>query len=418
MVLIDTESSHNIIQPRLAKHLHLSTQPTSLFKVMVGNGAHILCQDYCPQVAISFQQHTFQVPLYLLPIEGADVVLGLAWLRTLGPVQADFSIPSFTFNHHFMPITITGETLHNPTQASFHQHQDSIASFHLLTICSVTTPPTISTNIHPSTTDPPPIFQQALSTLLQKFSQIFQQPHSLPPSRPHDHHIPLIPSSNPVNIKPYCYPHSQKDTMTSIISSMLHDGIIKPSTSPFSSPVLLVKKKDGTWRFCVDYRALNAITIRDRFPIPTIDELLDELGAARVFSKIDLRSCYHQIRVAPSDTYKTAFRTFDGHYEFLDILVYSESFDSHLSHLRIILNLLPSNQFYAKLSKCEFGVTSVEYLGHIINDQGVSPDATKIQAIVEWPAPRSLSTLCGFLGLSSTFREELRYYRRSSHQFT
>nr|KYP50891.1 Transposon Ty3-G Gag-Pol polyprotein [Cajanus cajan] len=258
MVLIDTGSSHNIIQPRLAKHLHLSTQPTSPFKVMVGNGAHILCQDYCPQVAISFQKHTFQVPLYLLPIEGADVVLGLAWLRTLGPVQADFSIPSFTFNHHSMPITITGETLHNPTQASFHQvcqffHQDSIASFHLLTISSVTTLPNFSTNTHPSTTDPPPNFQQALSTLLQKFSQLFQQPHGLPPSRPHDHHIPLIPSSNPVNIKPYRYPHSQKDTMTSLISSMLHDGIIKPSTSPFSSPVLLVKKKDGTWRFCVDY---------------------------------------------------------------------------------------------------------------------------------------------------------------------
>nr|KYP33244.1 hypothetical protein KK1_045917 [Cajanus cajan] len=217
MVLINIGSSHNIIQPRLAKHLYLSTQPTPPFKVMVGNGAHILCQDYCPQVAISFQQQTFQVPLYLFLIEGVDVVLGLAWLRTLGPVQADFLIPSFTFNHHSMPITITGETLHNPTQASFHQ---------------------------------------GLSTLLQNFSQIFQQPHSLPPSQPHDHHIPLIASSNPVNIKPYRYPHSQKDTMTSLISPMLHDGIIKPNTSLFSSLVLLVKKKDGTWHFLLISRLL------------------------------------------------------------------------------------------------------------------------------------------------------------------
>nr|KYP35998.1 hypothetical protein KK1_042917 [Cajanus cajan] len=121
MVLIDTGSSHNIIQPHLAKHLHLSTQPICPFKVMVGNGAPILCQDYCLQVAISFQQHTFQVPLYLFPIEGADIVLGLTWLRTLGLIQEDFLIPSFTFNHHYMPITIVGETLHNPTQASFHQ---------------------------------------------------------------------------------------------------------------------------------------------------------------------------------------------------------------------------------------------------------------------------------------------------------
>ena len=113
------------------------------------------------------------------------------------------------------------------------------------------------------------------------------------PPRPHNHHISLLPQSIPVNIKPYHYPHAHKHIMTSLIHEMLKEGIICPNTSPFTSPVILIKKKDGTWHFCVDYRGLNAIIVKDFFPIPTIDELLDELTTAKVFTKIDLRSSYH-----------------------------------------------------------------------------------------------------------------------------
>ena len=185
-----------------------------------------------------------------------------------------------------------------------------------------------------------------------------------------------------------------------VTDSMLQKGLIQPSTSPFSSSVLLVKKNDGAWRFCVDYRALNALTMRERFPIPTIDELLDELGGARFFSKLDLLQEYHQIRMHFEDIPKTAFRTHHGHYEFKvmpfglcnvpsffqatmnmifhpylrrfiivffdDILIYSASMDEHLDHLELTFQVLLDNQFVLKLSKCSFGQSQVEYLGHLV----------------------------------------------------
>ena len=241
------------------------------------------------------------------------------------------------------------------------------------------------------------------------------------------HAIEMIPGTKPLSRLIYKLSYEETAELKRQLEDLLAKGYIKPSVSPYGAPVLFVQKKEGTLRLCVDYRALNKITVKNRYPLPRIDELLDKLVDAKYFTKIDLRSGYHQIRIKKEDTPKTAFRTRYGHYEFLvmpfgltnapatfmtlmndvfheyldnfviiyldDILVYSRTREEHIDHLRVVLQTLRKHKLYGKISKCEFMKTRVEYLGHIISGDGVSVDQCKIEAVRNWNPPQNVAEL-------------------------
>nr|XP_016499074.1 PREDICTED: uncharacterized protein LOC107817715 [Nicotiana tabacum] len=376
-VLVDGGSTDNFIQPHAAKFLNLKVEATPRFLVVVGSGQRLSCAGVVRNMKLLVQECSLTLDLYVLDLHGAEVVLGVSWLATLGPVVTDYHEHIFEFSLGGNRYRWNGNhplTCNQSNYRVFDVWQNWMA-YHVIRLELVA-------DIALTT----PNYPTELSSLLHTFKDIFCKPQGLPPSRTQDHAIHLQPQVGPVKVKPYRYPYFQKQVMEQLVSKMLKEGVICPSTSPFSSLVLLVRKKDGTWRFCMDYRALNDITVKDHFPMPTIDELFDELHGARYFSKLDLLSGYHQIRVRPEDVPKTAFRTHEGHYEFLvmpfglsnapstfqatinavfrphlqrfvlvffdDILVYSGSWDLHLEHLSLVLQLLRDHQLVAKESKC------------------------------------------------------------------
>ncbi len=281
-----------------------------------------------------------------------------------------------------------------------------------------------------------------MTELVDTFQDLFVEPHGMPPGRHLCHRIRLEHGISAVAVRPYRYAHVQKDELERQCDEMLQQGVIRPSSSAFSSPALLIKKKDGAWRFCIDYRALNDKTIKDKFPIPVAEELFDELRGVKFFTKLDMRSGYHQVRMHPDDIHKTAFRTHQGLFEFLvmpfgltnapatfqalmndvllpflhrfvlvffdDILIYRSSWSEHLRHVRTVLQTLQDHKLRLKRSKCEFGLSAISYLGHVISAAGVAMDRSKVQAVLDWPQPKNARAVRGFLGLAGYYRRLIR----------
>jgi hypothetical protein len=275
--------------------------------------------------------------------------------------------------------------------------------------------------------------------VVKEFADVFpEELPGMPPERELEFTIDLKPGTEPIARTPYRMSTPELQELKMQLKELLDLGLIHPSVSPWGAPVIFIRKKDGSWRLCIDYRQLNKATIKNQYPSPRIDDLFDQMKGVTVFSKIDLRSGYHQLRIKEDDIPKTTFKTRFGHYEFTvlpfgltnapgvfmslmngvfreyldkfiqvfidDILIYSRTTEEHDEHLHLVLQCLREHKLYGKLSKCSFYQSRIHYLGHVISDEGIAVDPAKVEAIMEWPAPTNVTEVRSFMGLAGYYR--------------
>jgi hypothetical protein len=278
-----------------------------------------------------------------------------------------------------------------------------------------------------------------LYEVVNQYDEMFKEPKGLPPKRGIQHEIQLQQDCPLPNIGMYRMSVMENAEIKKQIQELLDKGVIVPSTSPCGSPIVLMPKKDGTWHMCVDFRALNKITVKNPYPLPRIDDLLDQLKDDKYFTNLDLRSRYHHIRIAEGDTWKTTFKTKQGLFEWMvmpfglcnapatfmrvmndvlrpflddfvivyldDIFIFSKSREEHVKHVKQVLDVLRKEKLFLKLSKCEFGKTSPIYLGHIVGGGELKIDPSKVKVILEWPKPNNVTEVRSFLGATQYWRK-------------
>ncbi|GJR38616.1 putative nucleotidyltransferase, ribonuclease H [Tanacetum coccineum] len=434
-VLFDTGATHSVVSLAFSKHIKVPSTlldyALSISTPMKNNV--VIGHEYrdCP---LRFDDKIRSANLLPLEMSDFDIILGMDWLTehratidcySKRVIFGDLNNPEFIYHGSRLgkPLKIIS-ALKARTLIS-HGCEGFLASIKDTSLDG----PRLES--HPVVRNFPDVFPDELP--------------GLPPEREVEFTIELIPGAQPISKAPYRMAPVELKELKDQLQELLERGFIRPSVSPWGAPVLFVKKKDGSMRLCIDYRELNRITVRNKYPLPRIDDLFDQLQGAKFFSKIDLRSGYHQLRVKEQDISKTAFRTRYGHYEFLvmpfgltnapavfmdlmnrvfheyldkfvivfidDILVYSKTREEHEDHLRIVLEILRQKKLYAKFSKCDFWLGQVAFLGHIVSADGISMDPAKVEAITKWPRPTTVTEVRSFLGLAG-------YYRRFVEGFS
>eukprot|EP00253_Pinus_taeda_P032040 PITA_32040 len=374
----------------------IRTESFDGFSVLVPGDQTMMCARYVPELSVTMGTYTLTNHFFVVDIPDTNMILGVQWLITLGKVTTDWKTLEMEWDDEKTGRheKIRGQHTYLPQTISAHQMEAVFwkGDVEWVVELRASEARTTGQTVH-----------LEIQSILDRYAIVFGEiPPGQPPDRGFEHTIELEQGIQAVITTPYRHPKAYRDEIKQAIQELLALRHIRPSMSPFASSVVLVKKKDDTLKMCIDYRALNKKTLKNRYPIPRIDELMDELRGAWFFSKIDLRSGYHQIRVREQDIPKTAFRTWE----------------EHLQHIETVLHILQEQQFYAKLSKCEFRLTEMLYLRHIIGVDGVRVHEEKIRAIREWPEPRNVTELRGFIGICTYYRKFVKSFSQLAAPLT
>jgi RNase H-like domain found in reverse transcriptase/Reverse transcriptase (RNA-dependent DNA polymerase)/Integrase zinc binding domain/Chromo (CHRromatin Organisation MOdifier) domain/Retroviral aspartyl protease len=465
--LLDSGASGNFVSSSFIKDNGLSVESVDgdRLRVTLADGSQQQARGMLKDADLIVDTYKDRVSYVALPLSGYDFILGMPWLEANQP-NINWRDKSVAFEHQgskHVLHSIGSYQFMSAAELKRAVRKKEVTSIsvlqwdkdHLeLTVTDHGQSQSHTLAVAASGVDPNPEQTSARASTLKEFRDVFPDdlPEGLPPRRDIDHKIELVPGSAPTNRPTYRMSPTELDELKKQLDELSKAGFIQPSKSPFGAPILFVKKKDGTMRMCIDYRALNGITIKNSYPLPRIDELFDRLHGAKVFSKIDLRSGYHQIRISDEDVPKTAFRSRYGHFEFLvlpfgltnapatfmhlmhsifrpfldqfalvfldDILIYSKDMAEHKQHVRQVLELLRKNKLFAKESKCELFKDRVEFLGHLVDAKGIHMMSDKIDAVTGWPTLTSVADVRSFLGTVGYYRKFVRMFSEIASPLT
>ena len=445
-ILLDDAAAINFISETFARKNGIQTKESTEI-AEAANGNQMILSETLDPVCITMGSHIESIRCAVGALARYDLILGKQWhahnrVRKI-PETNLVRIESCEFHAQGQPPEETPKV----TQISRHQLSKCIRRKEPVFAVILRSSEDLGCDdaVQLSTIDTKVSKEfPELREILDEFKDVFPDdlPPGLPPKRDPDFRIELEPGAVPQRRGIYRLSETELQEMRRQLAGLLEKGHIRPSKSPWGAPVLFAPKKDGGLRMCIDYRALNKLTVKNCYPLPRIDDIFDRLQGAQYFTKIDLRSGYHQIRLEPDSIPLTAFRTMHGLFEYLvlpfgltnapasfmnlmntvlhehindfviayldDILIFSKTAEDHVKHLRIVLKKLRENSLYGKASKCEFAQRSVEYLGHIVSEKGVSPEHSKVKSIMEWPTPRNRTDIQSFLGLVNFYRRFLK----------